>query len=547
MTTLVLTGEMADRLSELAALDIETGAVLLVRRAGDGTDQRLLGFEMHEVPKHAYERREAQQLLITSDGYVPALARAEETGCIPIWLHTHPGDGSCPESSRHDDIVDQQLSDLFRLRADSDYYGALIVSIDGSNLTFTGHLDDGDSRTEIDRLLVVGDRLAVHVHYKSQRDPIPELFDRHVRAFGGDVQRALGTLNVAVVGCGGTGSAVAEQLVRLGVRHLLLVDPDVLSASNVTRVYGSTAADVDRPKVDVLAEHLSRIAPDLQVNTMPSMLTAEATARAVSRADVVFGCTDDNAGRLVLSRLATYMSILVIDCGVILSSDGDGTLDGIHGRVTMLSPGSACLVCRNRIDTARAASELLTPEERGPTGRRGLRTRRWQASNLRLSPSRLLSLRQQSANSSSASPGTALNQCPQRSSSDSTIARSPPMSRHHVSAITATRRPRRSDSETPRRSWSRHGRPRAHPLVALAPAAVEDLAGLAPCRGRRRGPRSPAAVRRRHHRRSISPEVACLRLSMSSAPPGDAEPRRPSSTGLASRSPAATYHRTQHR
>lgn len=364
MTSLVLTGEMAARLRELAALDIETGAVLLARRAGDGADLRLLGFELHEVPEHAYERREAQQLLITSDGYVPALARAEESGCIPIWLHTHPGDGSCPESSRHDQVVDQQLSDLFRLRANSDYYGALIVSIDGSNLTFTGHLDDGETRTDIDRLLVIGDRIAVHAHYQSQLDPIPDLFDRHVRAFGGDVQRALGSLNVAVVGCGGTGSAVAEQLVRLGVRHLLLVDPDVLSASNVTRVYGSTAADVDRPKVDVLADHLARVAPDVRVTTIASMLTVEATARTVSRSDVVFGCTDDNAGRLILSRLATYMSMLVVDCGVILSSNGDGALDGIHGRVTTLSPGSACLVCRNRIDTARAASELLTPEER---------------------------------------------------------------------------------------------------------------------------------------------------------------------------------------
>jgi molybdopterin/thiamine biosynthesis adenylyltransferase len=364
MTTLVLTRAMAVRLRELATLDIETGAVLLARRAGDGADFRLLGFELHEVPEHAYERREAQQLLITSDGYVPALARAEATGCVPIWLHTHPGNGSCPESSRHDDIVNHQLGDLFRLRADSEYYGAVIISIDGSNLTYTGHLDDGDGPTDIERLVVVGERLAVHAHYRSEVEPIPDRFDRHIRAFGGDVQRALGGLQVAVVGCGGTGSAVAEQLVRLGVRHIRLVDPDALSASNVTRVYGSTAADVDRYKVDVLADHLVRIAPDVQVHTTASMLTVEATARTVSRADVVFGCTDDNAGRLVLSRLATYMATLVIDCGVILTSNGDGTLDGIHGRVTTLAPGAACLVCRNRIDTARAASELLTPEER---------------------------------------------------------------------------------------------------------------------------------------------------------------------------------------
>ena len=45
----------------------------------------------------------------------------------------------------------------------------------------------------------------------------------------------------------------------------------------------------------------------------------------------------------------------------------DTTLDrlaGIDGRVTVLTPGSACLVCRNRIDLGRAQAEALTPAER---------------------------------------------------------------------------------------------------------------------------------------------------------------------------------------
>jgi hypothetical protein len=78
----------------------------------------------------------------------------------------------------------------------------------------------------------------------------------------------------------------------------------------------------------------------------------------------VFGCTDDNAGRMVLSRFAIFMLTPVIDVGVLLSSDANGTLIGIDGRVTVLSPGAACLICRNRIDLARAAAELRTPEER---------------------------------------------------------------------------------------------------------------------------------------------------------------------------------------
>jgi hypothetical protein len=112
-----------------------------------------------------------------------------------------------------------------------------------------------------------------------------------------------------------------------------------------------------------LAAHLSRIAPDAEVATHAGMITSEQTAKALLDAEVIFGCTDDNAGRLVLSRLSSYMLTPVIDCGVLLTSSADGHLEGIDGRMTFLAPGAACLVCRNRIDLQRAAAEMLTPEE----------------------------------------------------------------------------------------------------------------------------------------------------------------------------------------
>jgi hypothetical protein len=49
---------------------------------------------------------------------------------------------------------------------------------------------------------------------------------------------------------------------------------------------------------------------------------------------------------------------------VVITSNDEGTISGIDGRVTVLTPGQACLVCRGRIDLDRAAAELLTPEER---------------------------------------------------------------------------------------------------------------------------------------------------------------------------------------
>ncbi|WAX58522.1 ThiF family adenylyltransferase [Jatrophihabitans cynanchi] len=364
-TTLVVPDRLASRLRELSTYDVETGGVILARLVRTPEDNiRLLARELLEVPDHAYERREAQQLLISSEGYVPALARAEEAGCVPIWFHTHPGNDSNPAPSRHDLTVNRSLSDLFRLRADSPFYGALITSSDDGTITFTGSLDDGVSIAPIDRLWVVGPRLALYHACDSEHQGVLDIYDRNIRAFGGPVQRVLGDLRAGIVGCGGTGSAVAEQLVRLGVRDIQLIDPDELSDSNVTRVYGSRLKDVGRPKVEVLADHLADILPSIRVRPIQSMITVEETARLLLDADIVFGCTDDNAGRMVLSRLSTYLLVPVIDCGVLLSSDGAGRLDGIHGRVTVLHPGQACLICRGRVDLGRARSEMLTPEER---------------------------------------------------------------------------------------------------------------------------------------------------------------------------------------
>lgn len=171
-------------------------------------------------------------------------------------------------------------------------------------------------------------------------------------------------LCVAIVGCGGIGSAVAEQLTRLGVRRLRLFDPKGLSDSNPTRVYGSTPGDVGQAKAEVLAQHLRRLAPDAQIEANVASITTSAVARDLIGSDLIFGCTDDNGGRLVLSRLSSYYLVPIIDCGVLLSSDASDQLVGIDGRITTLTPGSACLVCRDRIDMARALSEALPPEER---------------------------------------------------------------------------------------------------------------------------------------------------------------------------------------
>ena len=362
--TLVLPQSIADELLEAVEADVESAGVLLARpMETDHGNLRLLGRDMCWVPDDAYLVRNEKTLSIPSQGYVPALASAEADKAVPIWLHTHPGGKSSPRPSKYDEVVDQELSDLFRFRSGNPLYGAMVVANTQGHFCFSGHIESDNRRSDIDRLWVTGRRFRLEQNWLHDSTLPSGQFDRHIRAFGGGIQQALADMTVAVVGCGGTGSAVIEQLVRLGVRSFILLDPKTLTESNITRVYGSFSGDIGRPKVELSAAHVGRIAPGASVVTSQAKITQEATARMLMDADLVFGCTDDNAGRLVLSRLASYLLTPVIDCGVLLSSDDDGKLIGIDGRVTVLVPGAACLVCRNRIDLQRAAAETLPPEE----------------------------------------------------------------------------------------------------------------------------------------------------------------------------------------
>jgi len=348
------------------AYRLESAGVLLasIVEAPNG-DVRVLARKLRWIDGDAYLSRGELSLSIKSEGYVPALAEAEKMQAVALWVHTHPGAGASPRASAHDEKVDRQIADLFRLRSGHHFYGAAIFSQGQTDLTFTGYLTASDGNTiRLERLWLVGEGFHLARSADSGSPELSPIFDRNIRAFGHAIQETLHELNIGIVGCGGTGSAVAEQLVRLGVRHLMLIDPDVLSATNVTRVYGSTPDDVGKAKVTVLAAHLRRIAFGVDCEEVQSTITLEPSARRLMSCDVVFGCTDDNAGRLVLSRMPTYLLTPVIDCGVLLTSADDGTLTGIDGRITTLVPEQACLVCRDRIDLARAASELLTPEER---------------------------------------------------------------------------------------------------------------------------------------------------------------------------------------
>ena len=127
------------------------------------------------------------------------------------------------------------------------------------------------------------------------------LFSRTALLMGDDAMRRLADARVIVFGVGGVGSWCAEALVRSGVGHITIVDPDCVDVSNINRQLPATVATVGRPKVEVLRERFLDINPEVDIVARRERFTAEtAESFAVSGYDYVIDAIDSLADKMEL-------------------------------------------------------------------------------------------------------------------------------------------------------------------------------------------------------------------------------------------------------
>jgi len=93
-------------------------------------------------------------------------------------------------------------------------------------------------------------------------------FSRVERLLGVDGLAQLTQARVILFGVGGVGGWCAEALVRSGIGHLTIVDPDDVDVTNINRQLPATTKTVGRPKVEVLRERLLEINPLCEVTAL---------------------------------------------------------------------------------------------------------------------------------------------------------------------------------------------------------------------------------------------------------------------------------------
>jgi molybdopterin/thiamine biosynthesis adenylyltransferase len=157
---------------------------------------------------------------------------------------------------------------------------------------------------------------------------LPTRYQRNRQTISTSQQLTLFRSRVAVIGCGGLGGYVLEQLARLGVGTIIAVDPDVFEEHNLNRQLLATPASLGRAKVDAAVTRIAEINPAVTVIAHRIAYAPENGAKLLRGADLVVDALDSISTRLQLADSCAELGIPLVH----------GAIGGWYGQVTTQYP-----------------------------------------------------------------------------------------------------------------------------------------------------------------------------------------------------------------
>jgi hypothetical protein len=354
----------------------EAGAFALAGVSRHATGSDIVVRRVIAVPPELVDFRHELRLEISTCAVNGLAALCEANGLGAVLCHSHPTETPYSPS---DDHGERRVFEAIRAFMPSNAPTASLL-FTPAGVSGRAWLRGADTAVPLTEITVVGRQLR-RIPLLDAPGALPydvRVYDRQVRAFGKEGQSLIARAKVGIVGVGGTGSPTAEQLVRLGVRDLVLVDPDQFEDSNLTRVYGTFSATqwtrlwrrAPKRKVDLVARHLRRISPAVRIQALAQNVVLTEAAERLRDRDVVFLCTDDHWGRSVVNQLAYQYLIPAVNVGVAIRAE-QGRIAQAVGVIDVLRPDLPCLWCKQFLNSERIAAESMPRRDRKSREREG--------------------------------------------------------------------------------------------------------------------------------------------------------------------------------
>lgn len=336
----------------------ESAAIGLCSVAASSDPHRLLLRELVPVPNSICTDRTDVSISWPVEWLDPLLARAEAEQLSIVKFHCHPGEQAF--FSKADDTSDSALFDSIHGFLDNDaVHGSVVVLPSGRMLGRVAL--PGGGFVPMRKITVLDREPVIWIHPNYQYDRAITSVGRHSRGFGQEMRRELSKLSVGVVGVSGTGSIVVEQLARLNVGKLVLVDPEFVEDKNLDRILNADADAAAKriSKVALAGRAINALGFGTEVCECPVSIMDRDAVTAIAACDIVVGCVDGAEGRSVLDRIAASQLQLLIDIGVGAEADAEGAIDQIDAAIHVIVPGGSSLLSRGVYTPEQVHAEMM--------------------------------------------------------------------------------------------------------------------------------------------------------------------------------------------
>ena len=160
-----------------------------------------------------------------------------------------------------------------------------------------------------------------------------ERYLRNQNAISPQEQALLAQKRVVIIGCGGLGGYLLEQLGRLGVGFIRVVDPDLFEENNLNRQLLSSTLNLGKPKVLAAKHRMLAVNPQVEVDAIQERMTAANATDLLVGCDLVLDALDNIPDRFILQQAAKTAQISLVH----------GAVAGWQGQVCLILPGQDLL------------------------------------------------------------------------------------------------------------------------------------------------------------------------------------------------------------
>lgn len=346
----------------------ETGCILLVGRNDHLTHPSLLVAEVLAPEADELVEQDYDGLVFSSRYLRRALFRVRERRLAGfLTVHTHPMSDARVDFSLYDDANDPSLmANLYELEPEG-VFGSVVLG----KRSASGRLWEqaGIVSHTLEELVIVGEQLQFLPLNGEPLEEPPQaaaIFDRSLAITWSGALARLSRMRIGLVGGSGTGSIMAELLMRAGAGEVLLFEPDHIEEVNLNRMLYSRRRDAEASvgKAARLAEGMGESGLPTRVTVVPGGdIRHEDVALELKSCDLVLGCVDRDWPRLVLCELAYQYLIPYVDLGTEIGIS-ESEIQSLDSRVSYVAPDRPCLLCSGVVSNERVRLEGMAEGER---------------------------------------------------------------------------------------------------------------------------------------------------------------------------------------